>query len=367
MATVRQMNANRLNAQNSTGPISDEGKDRSRRNAIIHGLSGTGVVLPEDEDVDFQERLAVWKADFRPRDTYEHWLVEMMVVSTMKMRRSRRQETLLRARHVLRAMTCWDDDRRLEVETRAVGLAKNPALTVRALRQTIQGCDWLIERWEGLARIAGDRGPWNESQRTLALDLLGIAPELRDGRAPIDPPEESSADVGPFQQALAEDEIEAFHHLRASGLDDLDDHDRALAESGLSADFSRPLQNLYRYEARANHTFHWALSRFHAAEKARAPAPAPKPPKVPTPRPVDVPKVVEPCVPPPVDIPPPPPPHQEIGPDVVPIRAVAPAPTTAAEPRLKPPGTTLSGSTFAPPTGGNRQARRARRSLARKG
>ena len=44
MATDKQIAANRLNAQNSTGPRTDDGKRRSRRNAFRHGLTAETVI-----------------------------------------------------------------------------------------------------------------------------------------------------------------------------------------------------------------------------------------------------------------------------------------------------------------------------------
>ena len=39
--------ANRANAARSTGPKTAEGKEKSRANALKHGLTGSGVVLAE--------------------------------------------------------------------------------------------------------------------------------------------------------------------------------------------------------------------------------------------------------------------------------------------------------------------------------
>ena len=47
MASIRQIEANRLNAQKSCGPRDTE---RSRRNALKHGLAGRGIVLPEEAE-----------------------------------------------------------------------------------------------------------------------------------------------------------------------------------------------------------------------------------------------------------------------------------------------------------------------------
>ena len=44
MTSFRQIEANRRNARKSTGPITEEGKQRSRCNAVHHGLSAETVI-----------------------------------------------------------------------------------------------------------------------------------------------------------------------------------------------------------------------------------------------------------------------------------------------------------------------------------
>jgi len=47
--TEEKLNANRENAQHSTGPRTDEGKSRPKLNGLRHGLSGQTVVLPTED------------------------------------------------------------------------------------------------------------------------------------------------------------------------------------------------------------------------------------------------------------------------------------------------------------------------------
>jgi hypothetical protein len=51
VTSFRQIEANRRNALRSSGPTTQVGKDRSRRNAIRHGLSAE-TVIPAVEDID---------------------------------------------------------------------------------------------------------------------------------------------------------------------------------------------------------------------------------------------------------------------------------------------------------------------------
>jgi hypothetical protein len=54
VTTFKQCVANRENAQKSTGPQTDEGKRRSRRNTLRHGLTAETVIDGLEDTEDYQ-------------------------------------------------------------------------------------------------------------------------------------------------------------------------------------------------------------------------------------------------------------------------------------------------------------------------
>ena len=87
MATPAQIRANQQNAKKSTGPRTDQGKQRSSRNAIKHGLRATHPVIPGENTVDYQRKLDQLRADLRPRNTLEDELVEQIADTAWRLRR----------------------------------------------------------------------------------------------------------------------------------------------------------------------------------------------------------------------------------------------------------------------------------------
>jgi hypothetical protein len=198
MVSDKRLEANRLNAQKSTGPKTDEGKARSRRNAWKHGLAGAGVVLPDEDRDKLRERVTSWTDDLQPTCPVESWLVERAAHASVRLDRCVEKETAEMAARRREAVGEWERREREWVNKAIPELTKSPAKVVRQLERSALGCDWLLETWEGLDRKLQMPGCWNERLVALALCLRGQAPNLAgdpDGirlyaliaRGPIDP------------------------------------------------------------------------------------------------------------------------------------------------------------------------------------
>ena len=66
MSTNAQIEANRQNAQHSTGPKTKQGKTQSAQNARKHGLSGLTLFVQEDRRAEFTELYDLYYNEIRP-------------------------------------------------------------------------------------------------------------------------------------------------------------------------------------------------------------------------------------------------------------------------------------------------------------
>jgi hypothetical protein len=92
MPSDAQIEANRRNAQNSTGPKTQQGKERARRNALRHGLAAEHILLIDEDAADFTEFSAGMRRALGPVGAAETVLVERIVMANWRLRRVWRQE-----------------------------------------------------------------------------------------------------------------------------------------------------------------------------------------------------------------------------------------------------------------------------------
>jgi hypothetical protein len=93
MTSFRQIEANRRNAIKSTGPSTEEGKHRSRRNAIRHGLCAETVIESIEDVDDYRAFEAAVTADYDVRTAVERELVLRLASLLWRLRRATSIET----------------------------------------------------------------------------------------------------------------------------------------------------------------------------------------------------------------------------------------------------------------------------------
>ena len=97
MASTRQIEANRSNALKSTGPRTVEGKARSSRNALTHGLTAQEIVIPGEDAAAYQSFEQQIIDDLKPNGSCEFDLIARLAATFWRLRRIPRFEAALMA------------------------------------------------------------------------------------------------------------------------------------------------------------------------------------------------------------------------------------------------------------------------------
>jgi len=95
VASQKRIQAARLNGARSRGPVTEEGKARSSRNAIRHGLLSDCVVVGSESRDSFQQLLDLHLQRFAPVDEVEFGMIEEMAAAYWRLRRAWSIETQL--------------------------------------------------------------------------------------------------------------------------------------------------------------------------------------------------------------------------------------------------------------------------------
>jgi hypothetical protein len=205
MTTAAKIEANRRNAKKSTGPRTVAGKNRSRFNALKHGMSAKTDVLPAEDPRAFQQRIDLWNEDLQPRNNVERALIERAARFSWNLDRADRAQT---ARLAVRAR---DAARRANAKVRALGRRlfwdprgstalygsteyesilcreqtswsgqiddpNDPPRLLERLESTADGCLWLLGQWAELRARLETGDCWQSPDKFKAIRLLGRQP-----------------------------------------------------------------------------------------------------------------------------------------------------------------------------------------------
>jgi hypothetical protein len=166
----------RQNGKKSRGPVTEEGKARSRQNAMKHGLRAEILPLPTEAPEVIQVRADSWNDFYQPQSPAAQHLVNQCVRATLLADRVDRAHNAVLTRQIRNAEADWDLDQDDRIAAMEKMLATDPAEAVRRLKQTGNGCLSLFTRWERLGEQLAKNGRWTGPERDEAIRLMGLDP-----------------------------------------------------------------------------------------------------------------------------------------------------------------------------------------------
>ncbi|HET8549950.1 MAG TPA: hypothetical protein VFL57_18195 [Bryobacteraceae bacterium] len=170
MATAAQITANQLNAQRSTGPRTEAGKQTVSRNARTHGLAAKKFFLSDDDKPLFAELREGLVEHYQPATDHERLLLEELAEAKWRCRTARSMEASF-------FEIVIDDVRKADP-----ALTREHALAQVFLRDDLQKRMRLMMRYLSSAERAAEKAR-KELERVIAI--RGEAEQLEQQRAAI--------------------------------------------------------------------------------------------------------------------------------------------------------------------------------------
>jgi hypothetical protein len=203
MTSESKLEANRRNAQKSTGPKTEAGKLRSSQNALKHGLTAEHVILENEDAEAYNELLGDWLDDCVGGGSIERGLVERAVRNLWKLRRVGQHEHAVLSERVRHATDHFDLEKNLRAEELGLRLVSDPICRygvspidprslatfdawfrdddppklVLQLQSTLQGVDWMLNQWHELDGLLEREGYWHYNDKFRAIRLMGRRPQ----------------------------------------------------------------------------------------------------------------------------------------------------------------------------------------------
>ncbi len=263
----------------ATGPKTEAGKAQTRRNALKHGLSGNGVVLPSEMAERIEKRKIALRDLYHPEDEAQEWFFDRYCVESVMLDHCEHLKISAMNEVALHAIESWDDDCRLDAAILFDKLKKRPETVQKRLLQSKHGCDALIADWEEIARVLrkSDEALSDAVYQSRIFDLLGIAHDQRT-QDWID----CVVTDNPLEWVGRQ--IEQLKRRQIDYLNDRDERDQAETQLGLRIN-APSLRTILRYESAIQRRLQWALAELRALQAITSPPTEPGPAPAPEPQP----------------------------------------------------------------------------------
>jgi hypothetical protein len=285
MATIRQIRANQQNAKRSTGARTEEGKHASSRNGLTHGMTAAKQ-MHDDEEAILEARRDGLTAEYKPVGPREEAAVRRIIAAEVRIEWCDKQEEGWRYRKSERAELNWDDDRQAEVLGLARKLAQEPEIVALKIRQTPQGCAWLVKELRGLQAalaqaLAGTVVPdqtatrengLDDQDRSRAFDLLGVEAWHRKGRTILDPVPDSGLCAAEHQATALAGVIAELEERRDTVTAELDATDRTAALTDRGPGIDSMYRLIRRYQLQAERQRRQAVDELQQLQRESAAA-----------------------------------------------------------------------------------------------
>jgi hypothetical protein len=168
--------ANQNNAQLSTGPRTEKGKNVSKFNNLRSGCYAEELILPGESAEELQERRDRWVKDLGAKTEPERYEAFNAVHATWRQDRMRRAETIALTAMIDTVTEKFHEQTELETRDLVDRLAESPFEVVTALRNTTAGLTWMLGQVERLEQWLTVSYSFSPSDRNRAIHLCGKRP-----------------------------------------------------------------------------------------------------------------------------------------------------------------------------------------------
>jgi hypothetical protein len=234
-ASAWKVRANRRNAQKSTGPKSEEGKEISRRNAYKHGLRAL-VVDPEENTLELEQERREWLKSFRPKNEAALLLADWSFRCKRRLDRVSDAYDSGVAANMADAVKNFYIDRSARIDKAVETLPDNTFAAHLELSSTVMGCKRLLDLIDQVEEALENR-EWNADwAQTLNL-AVGLSTHTRDpelsqwtaallAEANLEKPDASLAEAAEEAREGIRDRIEGSRELIEDRISKLGDEEK---------------------------------------------------------------------------------------------------------------------------------------------